>query len=1523
MNRSIIDSISRTMKVFVFGVFMLLGVFKAQAQVTVTATAGVVGPTVYTQLRLAFNAINAGTHQGAINISLTAGTTEIASAILNQSALPANYTSVRIKPAVGTTPVITGNLAGTSIVHLFGARNVTFDGSNTVGGTTRDLTIQNTTFTAGSAAIRFGSPSTTVGATNDTIKNCIVRMAATNVGIAITSGSGVALFGIGEAPNSNNTIENCNITNAQTAIYAYGPAGLDNNWVIRNNDCIGLGFSGIHINNGNNTNISDNRISNVSINGGTSVQGIILSFQAANSTITRNRITNISNTVANGAYGIYLDMNTTATNVNVYNNFVTDVRCPGSGFIWANAHGFFMDGGNGVNFHFNSVQLSTNSTGAFTNAAAAFDPFAAGTILAGAVNMRNNILSNNQTLGNRFSIYSTIPATTFAAIDYNNYITSAGGILGFLGGNRTTIAQIQAGFGGNLNSISMTPLFISPTDLHLQLLPANNPLVAGTPIAVPPITTDIDNAARSATTPTIGAHELLSRITYTPLANTCSDADITLTPVTIESASGVPTTGVVVPRIYFRKGAGAWFSNPGTLISGTGTNGNWTFNISVAPMGGVVAGDVISYYIIAQTVGGVIFGNPGVGLTAVNVNAISTHPTTPNTYTVNTVSMSGLTLNNNTCFSSVSASTLNYAYTGTTGAPNQYTLTWAPIGPSVVGAFAALPASPIAVNVPATTAPNVYTGAITIRNSTTLCSQIYTVTLTVDPLPAPITGSGAVCIGSTTLLSSTTTGGTWMSSNPAIANVALTTGVVSGVSGGVANITYTLPTGCSRVTTINVVVPPAAITGPSRVCPGLSITLSNPSPGGLWFSNTPGAVIDTFTGVLTGVIPGNATISYSVPGCSPVTTIVTVDPTPNPITGTLYACETFSDTLFTTSTGGTWSSANPSIAVIGSTTGIFTGVSSGATNVTYTFTATGCFVTNSITIFDIPGPIVGGPVICQGLSILLSNAVTGGTWSSTLPGVVSVNPTTGLAVGVAATGTAVITYTLGTGCNASTTLTVSTPPTAISGGSATICTGYTANFSNGTIGGTWTSSNTAVATVSPIGVVTGVSPGVVTISYSTVACNPAVYTVTVNQTPPPITGGITICDGSSTTTLTNATPGGVWTISGGATINSAGFVTGLSVGGTFVATYTMPNACFVNAPIIVDTIPAPINGPDSVCQGRSITLTSAATGGVWSSSNAMIASVVASTGIVTGVNHGLATISYTAVSGCSSTKSFIVSFPLPASVTITRTPSTDTLCAGVPVTFRAHHVNGGATPSYNWELFGVSIGITDSVYTYTPTHGDVITCLMTNSADVCALPSPAFINDPINVYPNVVPVVNISITSDTIVTFLGQVVTFYAEVSTAGSAPSYQWFVDGDIVPGATNSSYAREIYDDDSVFCRVNGTPACDLGTFAASNLIIIRGTYLAVGDVNSSETALSLFPNPNKGSFTLSGTMASTTGDVVTVDVINVVGQTVYSGKTTVKNGNLQHEVVLGNDIVPGTYILRVNGERDSKIFHFVVGK
>lgn len=1537
MKRRFTNSISKALRLVVLSVVILFAAVNAHAQITVTATAGTLGPTVYTQLRLAFNAINAGTHQGAITISVTAGTFETASAVLNQNALPASYTSVLIKPAVGTTPIIQGNIVGSGVINLFGASNVTIDGSNTVGGTTRDLTIQSTngTFASTTAGVRLSSAAA-VGVSNITVKNCKVFCQTTGVGMCITSGSGTVIYQIGTASHNNVTIQNNQFQNGQLAIYGFGPATLDNGWIVTENDCATHGFEGIHLNNATGYSITKNNIGNVTVFGNGRMSGIVLS-NANNGTTSGNKINTVTHTIAGwGTSGIYVNG---GTGVSIFNNFISGVSGLGSGVIAQNAHGIYVDLATSVNINHNTINMNASSTGAPTDAAICFNTFAT----AGSINLRNNIFVNTQTTGNRYAIYSTSPSTVFATIDYNDYFASSGN-LGFIGGiARTTIAQIQAGFGSNLNSLTLNPLFISPTDLHLQTVALNLPLAAGTPIVG--ITTDIDGANRSLTSPTIGAHEMINKITYTPRSGSCNTTFDTLSPVTIESPVGVPTTGGLVPRIYFRKGAAPWFSTAGTLLTGTGTMGTWRFIVDASLMGGVSSGDIISYFVVAQTTGGVVFANPtDAGFAAIDVNTITTPPATPNTYTNNSVELLGLVTSQQVCFNSTIPQTRPFAYTGTLGAPNQYMLTWIPGAPVPVPAFVALPAGAINVTIPAATSSLVSTGTLIVRNSVTGCASTRFLTFTIDSLPNPITGPTAYCTGVTATLSSVTTPGTWSSSAPAVATINPTTGVVSPLTTGATTITYTVATGCSTFVGINVVATPGPITGVFSTCVGQTTTLSNATPGGVWSSSNPGvASIHPSTGVVTGgTVTGasSATIFYTIAGCSAPPVTVTVDTLPGAISGTpfLSACPGESDTLRTSSASvpaGLWSSSAPGIASIGSTSGIFTAISGGIAVISYRFTSTGCVRTNTLNIFTPPGPIMGNSVVCMGLSTTLTNSVTGGTWSSTLPGIISVSTTPtfdGDALGVAL-GTSTITYTLPTGCKTTRVMTVSNPPTSI-GGTQVLCSGYTVTLTNGTPGGTWTSADPTIATVgASTGVVTGIVGGVTTISYTTTACNPVLYTVTINQTPPPITGGITICDGGSTTALFNATPGGVWTISGPASISPSGVVTGLTIGASNVVSYTMANGCYVVAPIIVDTLPAPITGIDSICQGRSTTLSTAATGGLWSSNNAVIASVVDITGVVTGVNFGSTTITYAALSGCYRTKPFSVINPLPASVSMSRTPATAQLCLGVPVTFTAVPVNGGLTPQYQWQNFGVDIpGATNSTLTYTPTHGDVIRVYMTNSLDICAAPTPAHTDMPINIYPNIAPVVNITTTTfttnDGVRTFatmgyLGQVVTFNSVLTSGGTSPSYQWYVDGDAIPGATDNSFVRTVYDNDVVHCVVNGNPICPTGSIGTSNKIYLDADYLQTNTIADINGSLSLFPNPNTGSFTLNGTTTSNNSELLTIEVINVLGQVVYKGNTLTKNGVINHQVNLSKETAAGTYVLRVNSETENKVFHFVIGE
>src|SRR5690606_18401500 len=83
------------------------------------------------------------------------------------------------------------------------------------------------------------------------------------------------------------------------------------------------------------------------------------------------------------------------------------------------------------------------------------------------------------------------------------------------------------------------------------------------------------------------------------------------------------------------------------------------------------------------------------------------------------------------------------------------------------------------------------------------------VTVTVNALPVvdAITGTLEVFEGETTTLSNTTPDGVWSSSNEAVATVDAS-GVVTGVSDGTAEITYTVTntSGCSVSVTVTVAV---------------------------------------------------------------------------------------------------------------------------------------------------------------------------------------------------------------------------------------------------------------------------------------------------------------------------------------------------------------------------------------------------------------------------------------------------------------------------------------------------------------------------------------------------------------------------------------------------------------------------------------------------------------------------------------------------------------------------------------------
>jgi len=221
---------------------------------------------------------------------------------------------------------------------------------------------------------------------------------------------------------------------------------------------------------------------------------------------------------------------------------------------------------------------------------------------------------------------------------------------------------------------------------------------------------------------------------------------------------------------------------------------------------------------------------------------------------------------------------------------------------------------------------------------------------------APILGVDSTCIGASRYLTDIVGGGNWTSGDLTIATVVIDSGRVFGVAVGSADITYTLPTGCQRIVTFNVIDYPPAILGIQTACPGTTTTLVDATGGGYWTSgNTAIATVDSITGIVTGVAADTVDIFYTIsPGCT-VGTAVTINPLPAPITGMKVICPGSIDSLSDVTLFGKWTSVTPTLGTVDSV-GVVTGISGGNAQIRYTLIATGCFWTATVSVDPLPVP---------------------------------------------------------------------------------------------------------------------------------------------------------------------------------------------------------------------------------------------------------------------------------------------------------------------------------------------------------------------------------------------------------------------------------------------------------------------------------------------------------------------------------------------------------------------------------------
>jgi uncharacterized protein YjdB len=417
---------------------------------------------------------------------------------------------------------------------------------------------------------------------------------------------------------------------------------------------------------------------------------------------------------------------------------------------------------------------------------------------------------------------------------------------------------------------------------------------------------------------------------------------------------------------------------------------------------------------------------------------------------------------------------------------------------------------------------------------------------------------------------------TWYTSSASIASVtdsgvisamAPGTAVVSAVSEGISGqaTMAVMPPGPTPVATVSVAVnPPAVLVGQTATATAtVADSIGNVLSGRTitWgSSNTTVASVDA-TGVVRALSAGSALIQATSEGKSSSAPVNVSAPAPIPVASisvspasstlqvgaTVQLSATTLDANNNVLTGRVvgWSSANTAVATV-SSTGLVRAVAGGSVSITAA--SEGKTATAAITVSPPPVATVSvspaSPSIQVGATVQLSavtrdanNNVLAGrvvTWSSSNTAVGTVSAS-GLVTGVAA-GSATITAT-SEGKTASSSLTVTAPApvpvstVSVSPATATLQIGGTQQLSattrdasNNVLTGrvvTWSSANTAIATVSASGLVTAVSAGSASITATsegktgsalmTVAGAPApVATVTVTPAAPSVQVGSTV-----------------------------------------------------------------------------------------------------------------------------------------------------------------------------------------------------------------------------------------------------------------------------------------------------------------------------------------------------------------------------------------------------------------------------
>jgi gliding motility-associated-like protein len=436
-----------------------------------------------------------------------------------------------------------------------------------------------------------------------------------------------------------------------------------------------------------------------------------------------------------------------------------------------------------------------------------------------------------------------------------------------------------------------------------------------------------------------------------------------------------------------------------------------------------------------------------------------------------------------------------------------------------------------------------------------------------------------------------------------------------------------------------------------------------------------------------------------------------------------------------------------------------------------------------------------------------------------------------------------------------------------------VCVGSTLTASPST-GGTWTSSNPTIATITNAGLITGLKSGTVTFTFTNASgCTNTTNSVTVNTLPTIVANGASICSGDSKTITASGAATYSWSPNTNLTATTGASITANpSTTTIYTVTGTDANGCVGTdtAKITVNSLPNVTSSAtsSSICVGSSTTLKgSGANSFSWDN------------GVTDNVAFNPTTTkNYTVIgsdaNGCKDTSTVTVT--VNALPNVTSSATSTSICIGSATTLK-----GSGASSFTWDN-----GVTDNVAfnptatkNYTVTGTDANGCKDTSTVTVT-----------VNALPNVTS----SATSTSIC--VGSSTTLKGS-----GASSFTW--DNGVTDNIAFNPTATKIYtvtgtdangckDTSTVTVTVNALP--NVTSFATSSSICIGSSTTLKGSGASSFTwdngvtdNIEFNPTSTK-TYTVTGTDANGCKDTSTVTVTVNALPTVKVNGASICSGN-----------------------------------